>query len=64
MVDATLTEMPVERKNLIFLRLGQWYGKRLGRVDTALPIYQAVIATDPTNDGALDGMASLFRAGQ
>jgi tetratricopeptide (TPR) repeat protein len=64
MAEATQTDIPVEHKNLLFLRLGQWYGKRLGRVDAALPCYQAVIATDPTNDGALEGMAALFRGNQ
>jgi len=64
MAEATQSDIPVEHKNLLFLRLGHWYGKRLGRHDAALPCYQAVIATDPTNDGALEGMASLFRSSQ
>lgn len=64
MAEATQTDMPIEDKNLLFLRLGQWYAKRLGRYDAALSCYQAVIATDPTNDGALDGMANVFRSNQ
>ena len=64
MAEATQAEIPVDEKNLLFLRLGQWYAKKLGRFDAALSCYQAVIATDPTNDGALDGMATVFRSNQ
>ena len=64
MAEATQTDIPLEDKNLIFLRLGQWYAKKVGRSDAALSCYQAVIATDPTNDGALDGMAGVFRSTQ
>ncbi|HNS97346.1 MAG TPA: protein kinase [Polyangiaceae bacterium] len=64
LAESTQTDIPIENKNLLFLRLGHWYGKRLGRYDAALPCYQAVIATDPVNDGALEGMAALFKANQ
>ncbi|MCU0690535.1 MAG: protein kinase, partial [Polyangiaceae bacterium] len=64
MAEATRGELPSDLKNKVFLRLGQWYGKRLGRSDAALTCYKAVIATDPSNDSALEGMADLFRSTQ
>ncbi len=62
LVEATHAELPLELKNRLYLRLGHWYGKKLGRPDAALPCFQAVIATEPANDAALEGMAGLFRS--
>jgi tetratricopeptide (TPR) repeat protein len=64
LVEATRAELAPEHKNKIFLRLAHWYLTKVGRADAALPCYQAVIATDPTNDAALGGMANLFRTTQ
>ncbi|MBI5531477.1 MAG: tetratricopeptide repeat protein [Deltaproteobacteria bacterium] len=64
LAEATRGELPPEHKNRIFLRLANWYLTKVGRADAALPCYQAVIATDPNSDGALEGMANLFRTTQ
>lgn len=61
-VEATRGELPLELKNRLYLRVGNWQAKKLGRPDAALPCYQQVIATEPSNDAALEGMAGLFRA--
>lgn len=64
LAEATQGELEQGLKNHIFLRLGAWYGKKLGRMDAALPCYQAIIATEPSHQGALEGMSALFRAAQ
>ncbi len=62
LVEATRGDLTLESKNRLYLRLGHWYAKKLGRPDAALPCFQAVIATDPANDAALEGMAALFKS--
>lgn len=64
LADATRGGLAIEHKNRIFLRLAGWYSARLARPDAALPCYQAVMATDPTNDAALEGLENLFRSMQ
>ncbi len=64
LAEATRSELPVDQKNFLFLRLAGWYLTKLARPDAALPCYQAVIATDTNNEAALEGMASLFRTTQ
>jgi tetratricopeptide (TPR) repeat protein len=55
--------LPPEVRKSILLRAGQWYADRAVRPDLALPCFQAVIAVDPSNDAALDGMANIYRKG-
>ncbi len=57
-------ETPAESKNLLLCRMGRWYNEKLARADLALPAYQAVIATDPANDAALEGMTQIYRKAQ
>jgi len=57
-------EMPAESKNVLLARMGAWYADRISRPDLALPCYQAIIATDPANDAALDGMTRIYRKAQ
>jgi tetratricopeptide (TPR) repeat protein len=53
-----------ETKNAIGNRLGRWYVDKLQRPDLALPCYQAVVQSDPSNDAALDGMTQIYRKAQ
>jgi tetratricopeptide (TPR) repeat protein len=55
---------PAEDKTLLFLRAARWYADKLQRPDLSLSCYQAVIAIDPANDAALDGMTRIYRKAQ
>lgn len=57
-------ELPVETKSLICLKLGRWYIDKLQRADLALPCYQLVVQTEPSNDAALDGLTQIYRKAQ
>ncbi len=63
-VLATQADIPPENKNVILVHMGHWYADKLGRADLALQCFQAIIATDAANDGALEGMASTYRKAQ
>jgi tetratricopeptide (TPR) repeat protein len=59
--ERSTLEGPPEAKNPLFLRMGRWYGDRYARPDLALSCYQAVLATDPANQEAQDGLTNLYR---
>lgn len=56
--------MPPEVKVVLFTRLGRWYSEKVARPDLGLPCFQAVLAVDPAHDGALAGMAAVYRRAQ
>ncbi|HXK17431.1 MAG TPA: serine/threonine-protein kinase, partial [Polyangiaceae bacterium] len=64
--QSTLAEadLPAEIANPISLRLGRWYIDKLQRPDLALPCFQAVVQSEPSNDAALDGMTQIYRKAQ
>ena len=51
-------------KNALLAWAGRWYDQKLGRADTALQAYQAILATDPANDAASEGLSSIYRRAQ
>ncbi|HEX6765953.1 MAG TPA: tetratricopeptide repeat protein, partial [Polyangiaceae bacterium] len=55
---------PQEAKSALWLSAARFYESKLRRPDLALPCFQAVIAIDPANDAALDGMARIYRKAQ
>jgi tetratricopeptide (TPR) repeat protein len=55
---------PQEVKSALLLTAARFYESKLRRPDLALPCFQAVIAADPANDAALDGMAKIYRKAQ
>lgn len=61
-VQSTAVEMPVEMKNLLWVRMARWYADRVSRPDLALPCYAEVLSKDPANDAALEGTAAIYRA--
>lgn len=63
-MQAVREELPQETKNPLLVRMGRWYNDRLSRPDLALPAYQTVIATEPANDAALEGMTQIYRKAQ
>ncbi|HVR20203.1 MAG TPA: serine/threonine-protein kinase, partial [Polyangiaceae bacterium] len=56
--------MPQEGKIALLLSAARFYESKLRRPDLALPCFQAVVAVDPANDAALDGMAKIYRKAQ
>lgn len=57
-------EVPPERKNPLLARMGRWYAEKVSRPDLALPCYQAIIANEPADEAALDGMTQIYRKAQ
>lgn len=53
-----------EHKSLLLLQMGDWYFQQVQRSDLALPVYQAVLESDPTNDRALGGLGKIYRKAQ
>jgi tetratricopeptide (TPR) repeat protein len=53
-----------EDHNLMLVQMGTWYGERLNRFDLALDCFQNVLGTDAANEGALDGLARIYRKAQ
>ncbi|HWZ87526.1 MAG TPA: tetratricopeptide repeat protein, partial [Polyangiaceae bacterium] len=54
----------VETRSAIYTRMGHWYVDKVKRSDLALPCFQAVIANDPANDAALEGMTQIYKKAQ
>ncbi|HEY3664812.1 MAG TPA: protein kinase, partial [Polyangiaceae bacterium] len=53
-----------ETRHAIYNRMGQWYVDKLKRPDLALPCFQAVIASEPADEVALEGMTQIYRKAQ
>jgi tetratricopeptide (TPR) repeat protein len=62
--DASTGDAPTELKNVLFARMGRWYAERYARPDLALQCHQAILTTDPGNEAAQDGLATLYRKAQ
>jgi tetratricopeptide (TPR) repeat protein len=54
----------IETRNAIYVRMGHWYVEKVKRPDLALPCFQAVVANDPANEAALEGMTQIYRKAQ
>ncbi len=48
----------------LMARAARWYEQKLGRADMALGAYQQVLAGDPANEGAAEGMTGIYRRAQ
>jgi tetratricopeptide (TPR) repeat protein len=53
-----------EQKALLLGRAGRWWMERLHRSDLALPCFQGVVALEPGNDAALEGLSQIYRKAQ
>ncbi|MDB4944260.1 MAG: hypothetical protein JWP97_3794 [Labilithrix sp.] len=51
-------------QSALLARAARWYDVRLGRADMALAAYQQVLASDPANDAAAEGMTAIYRRAQ
>ncbi|MFO0677723.1 MAG: protein kinase [Polyangiaceae bacterium] len=54
---------PVDRNTLLALAAG-WYDQKATRPDMALMAYQQILATDPANEDALEGLTLIYRRAQ
>lgn len=54
---------PTEHSALL-VRAARWYDTRLGRADMALAAYQQVLAGDPANEAAAEGLTTIYRRAQ
>jgi tetratricopeptide (TPR) repeat protein len=50
--------------SMLLVRAARWYDTRLGRADMALAAYQQVLAGDPANEAAAEGMTTIYRRAQ
>jgi tetratricopeptide (TPR) repeat protein/serine/threonine protein kinase len=48
----------------LMARAARWYEQKLGRADMALAAYQQVLAGDPANEPAAEGMTGIYRRAQ
>ena len=53
-----------EVKNQLLLKAGIWYLNKVSRSDLALPCLQAVLATEPANEAALENISNIYRKAQ
>ncbi len=56
--------LPADVKNKLLVRVGRWYADKASRPDMASSCFQAVIATDPANEAALEALAQIYRKSQ
>lgn len=61
---STNEAMAPEAKIALMNRLGRWYSEKIVRPDLGLPCYQFVLGLDPANEGALEGLSSVYRRAQ
>jgi tetratricopeptide (TPR) repeat protein len=51
-------------RNILLGHAGRWYEQKLGRADMGLHAYQQILATDPANEEAYEGLSSVYRKAQ
>lgn len=52
-----------DRASLLSLA-AKWYEEKLGRADMALLAFQQVVAAEPSNEAALEGISAIYRRAQ
>lgn len=57
-------ELPPGDQLALMGRAARWYETKLGRADMALGAYQQVLAGDPANEAAAEGMTGIYRRAQ
>jgi serine/threonine protein kinase/lipopolysaccharide biosynthesis regulator YciM len=63
-MEASTGALPPEVKAPLFLRMGKWHSQHLARTDLALSCFQAVLATEPANEAAMEAIVGLYRRAQ
>ena len=65
MAEGTKSEsLSATERNALLARAGRWYDTKLGRADTALLAYQQILANDPANEAASEGLSVIYRRAQ
>jgi len=65
LADGSKSEtLSTTERNALLAWAGRWYDGKLGRADTALLAYQQILSTDPANEEASEGVASIYRRAQ
>lgn len=57
-------ELAPSDASALLVRAARWYDAKVGRADMALAAYQQVIAADPTNEAAFEGITNIYRRAQ
>lgn len=57
-------DLPPSDASALLVRAARWYDTKIGRADMALSAYQQVLAADPTNESAAEGMTAIYRRAQ
>ncbi len=51
-------------RNQLLAHTGRWYEQKLGRADLGLLAFQQILASEPSNDEALEGVERIYRKAQ
>ena len=62
--EAESDDRAAPAQQALLLQMARWYETKLARPDLALPYYSKVLGGNPTHDGALDGVANVYRKAQ
>ncbi len=60
----TSKDLSTESKIALFTVLGRWYSEKIARPDMGVPCFQAVLNASPGHDGAMEGLAQVYRRAQ
>lgn len=60
----TSQDLSKESKIALFTVLGRWYSEKIARPDMGVPCFQAVLSASPGHDGAMEGLAQVYRRAQ
>ena len=58
------TSLSTAERGELLVCAGRWYEEKLGRPDLGLLAYQQILAADPANEAAYEGLASVYRKAQ
>jgi len=60
----TSSDLSTDSKIALFTLLGNWYSEKIARPDMGVPCFQAVLSANPAHDGAMEGLAQVYRRAQ
>jgi tetratricopeptide (TPR) repeat protein len=56
--------LSIEQRSALLARVGRWYDSKVARADLALMAYQQILASDPANEQATEGLTVIYRRAQ
>lgn len=57
-------ELPAADRTALLVRAARWYEQKLSRADLALLAFQQVLAQEPSNEAAAEGLTGIYRKAQ